>query len=43
MAKWFSILQSAATGGTWAGPVGAAGAVVGAMYGYYSTECEDIE
>ena len=36
----FSVLQSAAAGGVWAGPVGAAGAVAGAAYGYYYVNCD---
>ena len=37
----FSILQSASTGGIWAGTVGAVGAAAGAAYGYYVVNCDD--
>ena len=37
----FSILQSASSGGAWAGPVGAIGAAAGAAYGYYAVNCDD--
>ena len=37
----FSVLQSAAAGGTLAGPVGAVGVVAGGIFGYYVLSCDD--